>query len=48
MGDYGPLFLAPAEGLGCASGYYIWIINEKIPGKSIDIWLIYGFVKIWP
>ena len=30
-------------------GEFILLINEKKnPGKSIDIWLIYGFVKIWP
>ena len=54
MGAYGPLLLAPAEGLVGPSGPLtcggIYFNNQflKNPGKSIDIWLIYGFVKIWP
>ena len=50
---YGPLVLAPAEGLGalwapCQVGViYLRINSKKIPVKSIDIWLIYNFVKIW-
>ena len=53
MGAYGPLLLAPVGGLGgpldplTSGGDLFLIINEKNPWKSINIWLIYGFVKIW-
>ena len=44
MGAYGPLLLAPAEGLGGPSGplpcwgnLFLIIYGETNPGKSIDI-----------
>ena len=55
MGPTAPLLLAPVEGGGLGGPFrppaecfiFILRINEKkIPGKSIDIWVIYDFIKI--